>query len=304
MTTPSVIDYEDSQYRTDFWEGQGRNYEDQVERVALRRLMPPTGQRLLEIGAGFGRLSHEFDGYQQVVLLDYSRSLLREAQAHLGTDERFVYVAANVYQLPLADGSCDAATMIRVIHHIADVEAALKQIRAVLSPGATFVLEFANKRNLKAMLRYLFRRQEWSPYSEEPVEFVELNFDFHPHYIYRALDKTGFERQRRLAVSYLRVGFLKRLVPVRLLVALDSLLQWTGAIVNVSPSVFTRNIASGDAPPAAFDGPLFKCPACASTELDEQEDRLICGGCGTQWAKQDGIYDFKEPLSHSRRSSP
>lgn len=297
MPTPAVIDYEDSRYRTDFWEGQGRNYEDQVERIALRRLMPPTGKRLLEVGSGFGRLSREFDGYEQVVLLDYSRSLLREAREHLGVGDRFVYVAANIYQLPIADGCCDAATMIRVIHHIADVEAALKQIRAALAPGATFVLEFANKRNLKAMLRYLLRRQDWSPYSEEPVEFVELHFDFHPHYIARLLDAVGFENQQRLAVSYLRLGFLKRIIPMRLLVGVDGLLQWTGTLGSFSPSVFTKNIAACDQPPAALDGPLFKCPSCGSMELDEQDDRLVCGDCKTHWGKQDGIYDFKEPLA-------
>ena len=39
---PPVIDYEGSAYRTDFWEGQGRNYEDAAERLALR-------DRLLEL---------------------------------------------------------------------------------------------------------------------------------------------------------------------------------------------------------------------------------------------------------------
>ncbi|NJO83820.1 MAG: hypothetical protein HC828_14170 [Blastochloris sp.] len=55
---PKICDYEGSNYRTEFWEGRGREYEDQVERIALRRLLPPEGgRRLLEIGAGFGRLT-------------------------------------------------------------------------------------------------------------------------------------------------------------------------------------------------------------------------------------------------------
>ena len=52
-----VCDYEGSDYRTRFWENQGREYEDGAERVALRRLMPPSGENLIDIGAGFGRLS-------------------------------------------------------------------------------------------------------------------------------------------------------------------------------------------------------------------------------------------------------
>lgn len=292
----SVISYEGSKYRTDFWEGQGRDYEDRVERIAIRRLVPPKGKRLLEIGAGFGRLTHEYDGYEQVVLLDYSRSLLEEAQAHLGKDKRFVYVAANIYKSPLADNSCDAATMVRVLHHIADVPAALEQIKAALAPNSTFMLEFANKRNLKAILRYLLRRQDWNPFSLEPVEFVELNFDFHPHYIYQALDAAGFDRQKRLAVSFFRLGLLKRTVPTSLLVKVDSLLQWTGAVVNIAPSVFTQNRVTKKEVATAASEPLFKCPACGSTTLETHDEHLLCGQCNTKWSFKDGIYDFREPL--------
>ena len=56
---PPICDYEGSNYRTEFWEGRGRNYEDRVERIALERLLPPGGRRMLEVGAGFGRLTNE-----------------------------------------------------------------------------------------------------------------------------------------------------------------------------------------------------------------------------------------------------
>jgi ubiquinone/menaquinone biosynthesis C-methylase UbiE len=84
MGQPPVCNYEGSDYRTRFWENQDRNYEDRVERIALRRLLPPQGEALIDVGAGFGRLASEFDGYYKVVLFDYSRSLLREAQSRVG----------------------------------------------------------------------------------------------------------------------------------------------------------------------------------------------------------------------------
>ncbi|HVO43184.1 MAG TPA: hypothetical protein VMT34_11195, partial [Aggregatilineales bacterium] len=70
-TSPAVCDYEGSTYLTDFWEGKGRDYEDAVERVALRTLLPTSGQRYVEFGAGFGRLINEAGAYDQVVLVDY-----------------------------------------------------------------------------------------------------------------------------------------------------------------------------------------------------------------------------------------
>src|SRR6185436_7909443 len=121
------------------------------EARALRALLPPHGRLLLEIGAGAGRNTPRYAGFERVVVMDYSRTQLEQAQARLGKSERYI-----------------------------DAPAALSQVRAVLAPGATFILEFANKRNLKAILRWLLRRQAWNPFAPEPVEFIELNFDFHP----------------------------------------------------------------------------------------------------------------------------
>lgn len=291
--TPPVCDYEGSGYQQDFWENQGRDYEDRVERIALHHLLPRSGQRILEIGAGFGRLTDELGGYDQVVLLDYSRTLLRDARARLG-DDRYTYVAADVYRLPFQPGMFDGATMIRVLHHMADVPQALDSIRSVLAPGAAFVLEYANKRNLKALLRYALRRQSWSPASLEPTEFVPLNFDFHPTYMLMAMHDAGFMVRRRLPVSYFRLGALKRVVPTGALVALDRALQ--GWAPLYSPSVFTLNHANASGPNRVAEPLAFRCPTCGADLQPEGNTQVCTGdGCGLNWAKRDGIWDFKEP---------
>ena len=71
----------------------------------MRHLLPPRGARLLEIGTGFGRLVDLYRGYQHVVLLDYSKSMLREAQQRLGRGERYTYVAADLYTMPHCKGA-------------------------------------------------------------------------------------------------------------------------------------------------------------------------------------------------------
>ena len=291
-----IINYDDtgkSTYRTDFWEGKGREYEDRVERIALKRLLHPwRGKRLLELGAGFGRLSDFYSGYDQVIVLDYAKTQLEDARSRLG-DGKYIYVAADIYHLPMADASCDAATMIRVLHHFIDVPAALAQIRQALTPGAVFVLEYANKRNLKAMLRYALRQQDWNPYSEEPIEFVKLNFDFHPRFIEQHLQALGFDTQEKLAVSYLRLEALKRTVPASILSTIDSLLQYSGLLY--SPSIFTRNFVPGIRP-AQLPAQLFKCPACHSLDVHEEGEMVACDGCGNRYSAANGIYDFREPL--------
>ena len=293
---PPVCDYEGSDYRTRFWDGGGRDYEDRVERIALRRLMPPVGKTLIEVGAGFGRLADEYTGYDKVVLFDYSRTLLREAQAHLGDDPRFIYVAGNWYQMPFVTGLFTTIVQIRTLHHAADVPAVFRQLFRIARPHATYVLEFASKHHLKSILRYWMKKQAWSPFSPEPEEFVELNYDFHPRWIREQLLEAGFVPGRTLTVSHLRVGFLKRTMPVQALVTVDSLAQLTGNWWQLTPSVFIRNrhLSVGE---TAEPGLFFACPGCQTPLGEPQNAHLVCPGCGRRWQFEDGLYDFKEPVT-------
>ena len=289
---PPIIDYEGSDYQTSFWDQGGRAYEDQAEAVALRRLLPKSGKLLLELGAGAGRNTSRYAGYERVVLLDYSLTQIQQAQERLGKSERYIFVAGAVYRLPFVDGLFDGATMLRVLHHLAEAPQALAQIRRVLTTGSTLILEFANKLNLKAIARYWLKRQDWNPFTLEQVEFVPLNFDFHPKTVRTWLNDANFEIQRQLTVSHFRIGLLKRLLPTRLLVAMDSLAQLTGDWWQLTPSVFVRSRAVGEFPQAQ-PGAFFCCPSCGSPLTEETSEALICPGCGENWPIVDGIYDFR-----------
>lgn len=300
-----VCDYEGSDYRTRFWERGERAYEDQVERIALRRLLPASGDTLVDIGAGFGRLANEYDGYRRVVLFDYSRSLLQEAREAHGHDPRFLFVAGNWYRMPFVAGLFQTMVQVRTIHHAADVPALFAELGRIARPGGAYVLEFANKRNVKSILRYALRRQPWSPFSPQPVEFVELNFNFHPGWMRRQLQQAAFRPQRTLSVSHFRLNLLKRLAPTRLLVALDSLAQNTGGWWQLSPSVFIASEHPAQGQPAGSDA-FFACPACrtplggrfANPLADPLPDQgsLTCPNCSREWTLKDGVYDFKEPV--------
>ncbi len=292
-------DYEGSDYRTRFWEQADRAYEDAVERIALARLLPRRGERIAEFGAAFGRLADLYAGYQEVLLIDYSRSLLQEAQQRWGSDPRFKFVVADIYHLPLRAGVLDAATMIRVIHHLADVPAALRRVRCALAAGATFILEFANKRHLKAITRYALGRQAWNPWDPQPVEFAPLNFDFHPRWMLDAARAAGFKVRARRAVSYLRLGFLKRWLPLRLMVGLDALLQPSGAFALFSPSVFIQLVvppAEGVQNPVGLSGEAIFCSPRSGAPLRREGDALVCDADGTRWRVEGNFYDFKTPL--------
>ncbi len=302
MTTPPVCDYEGSDYQTSFWDQGGRQYEDRAEASALKKILPTQGRLLLELGAGAGRNTPRYTGFEQIVLLDYSRTQLQQARARLGDSPQYIYVAADIYKLPFVDGLFDSATMIRTLHHMAEAPKALAQVRRVLEPGSVFILEYANKLNLKAILRYWLGKQDWSPFSPEPVEFAALNFDFHPRTIRKWLAELGFEVQKVLTVSHFRMGLIKRIFPAGLLATLDSLLQPTGAWFQLSPSVFLRALVHKSATtnqPASTPADVlafFCCPECGTRPLQNKNEYLLCTGCGEKWAVRDGIFDFREPL--------
>lgn len=294
---PRICDYGDSTYRQDFWEGQGRDYEDAVERRVLRLLLPSSGARLLEVGAGFGRITDEYRMFREVVLLDYSLEQLQYARGVFG-DDGYIYVAADAYQMPFRSGVFDAATMIRVIHHFENVPVVLGQIRSVLRDDASFILEYANKRNLKAMLRHLFSLNTWNPYTLEPIEFVELNFNFHPEYIQGKVAELDFDLRRVVPVSWFRLGLLKTVLPTRLLAGLDSLLQRSGWAI--APSIFLDlrlKGASDNRVLSQSSDPLdiLRCPL-SSTALHRDGDVLVSDS-GIRWGIHDGVYDFRQPLN-------
>ena len=295
MTTPPVCSYEGSDYQTSFWDQGGRQYEDRAEAIALKRLLPARGKLLLELGAGAGRNTPRYTGYERIVLLDYSRTQLEQARARLGDSSRYIYVAADIYKLPFVDGLFDGATMIRALHHMAEPVKALRQVRNVLQTNAHFILEYANKQNTKAILRYWLGKQSWNPFTHEAVEFAALNFDFHPQAIRQWMGEIGFSINKTLTVSHLRLGLLKRTVPAAALAALDGLLQPTGELFQLTPSVFIGATAQGQTAIAAA-GSFFKCPECAHSPLEDHSDFVSCSSCGRKYAFRDGIYNFKETL--------
>jgi len=117
------------------------------------------------------------------------------------------------------------------------------------------------------------------------------------------LKDLGFAIEKTLTLSYFRVGLLKRIVPTSVLVFFDSLLQWTGAWWQLSPSVFVRakkvRRHASRIPPHGQDNILsyFKCPDCGHSPLIDKTEFLECSNCQKKWGVRDGIYDFREPIN-------
>ena len=310
--SPRVCNYEGSPYRTVFWEDVDRRYEDATERLALRDLLgelpaPRLGARLVDLGAGFGRLVNEYDAYDEVFLVDYAESMLADARSRWG--DRCTYVCADLYQLPFATASIDTAVQVRVLHHVEDMARAFGEVARSLRTGGSYVLEFANKRHLKARLRgwlpstaappqaapttpnAVLPSGAADPDDERPHEFVPLDWNFHPAYVQRRLRAAGLTVRRSRAVSHFRVPALKERLAPELLARLDAVIGAPLAGLTLAPSQFVRASKLAGGTPS---GGLWRCPACGEEPLVPDGDAAPCPSCGRVWLRRDGIWMFKE----------
>lgn len=262
--------FANTDYRDKFW--PSRRYEDQCDRIALRALLPPSGNRLIDVGAGFGRLANEYSAYPEVVLLDRSEAMIGSARVQLAADPRFTFVSGVAEQLPFPDRSFDAVVCVRVLHHIGDPRPAIAEFARVLRPGGVLVLEAANKRNLKAVVAHLLRRQRSSPFGRGSVPYQPTSLVprptrhaaqraatmedeqasagpwTSPAYLHAPIDirawlaESGFMVKRSRSVGLLRPGVVTSHVPGRLLAGLERLLQPALAAPMPAPSMFVAAV--------------------------------------------------------------
>jgi len=238
----TICDYSDTDYEKEFWKGTGREYEDAADKLAVLRLLPSSGNTILELGAGFGRLAEAYrQRFQHIFLYDYAQNLLDKAKWHFGDDPKFQYQQGSVYELPYDALFADCMLMVRVSHHLEHIEKVISEAARVLKPKGIFVMEYANKRNLKEIVRWIFGRSIMDPFKISMSDRTKKGFyNYHPAYIERMAEKAGFRIEKVLSVSNFRWGFFKRLLGPKALMLLEALLQSPLGFVRFGPSVYLK----------------------------------------------------------------
>lgn len=108
---------------------------------AIARLELKPGERVLEVGCGLGAdlllLAEQVGPQGRVVGVDASETLLGEARQRL--PETIELVVALAENLPFPDGTFDAVRFDRILLHLPDVGAALREAKRVLRAGGRWV---------------------------------------------------------------------------------------------------------------------------------------------------------------------
>lgn len=233
-----------------YW--NGREYEHKSEVFAIQSFLQKIKKikTSLEVGAGFGRLASSYSfRAKKVILTDPSSKTLKVARDTYKDKRNFKFMHSSVENLPLKirPGSIDLVIMVRVIHHIKNVDLAFKVINRMLAPNGYFIFEFANKRHIKAIFKKLLKGNlmfyedttTTDIRSKKSIEKGTLPFlNYHPERIKNLLSEYGFDVVQERSVSNIRSVFLKKLFSTDILLSIEKILQIPFSYIDFGPSIF------------------------------------------------------------------
>lgn len=227
-----------------YWDG--RDYENESERIALRRFLKGKHfKHAADIGGGYGRLCVFLKEYaDKVTLAEPSQQQLDIGKDFLKNQKDIDMVLTQADDLKFKDNSLDLITMIRVMHHLPDPSAEFAEIKRVLSNNGYFILEIANYSHAVNRVKHLVRGQKMPTKpvdirSEKNKKDSEIAFVNHnPKTVIKQLAHAGLKVEKILSVSNLRSPTLKKIMPRRAMLAVEKIMQPTFAKSFFGPSTF------------------------------------------------------------------
>lgn len=240
--------YDDSSFDyQSYW--RGRTYEDRAEKIALKKFLQiiPKKGTILDIGAGFGRLTPQYAPlFKKSILLDPSQKLLSQAKKLQKKYPNLILKRGVVEKLPEEAGSVDVVLTVRTFHHLKNPQRAVAEIFRVLKPGGFLILEFANKIRFKNILKAIFTLNFSFFTNHQPVQVgkkIEVPFfSYHPNQIKTLLLASGFRIIKTLSVSNFRHPLIKKIIPLKILLWLEDCFSSISAHFSLfqfwGPSIF------------------------------------------------------------------
>lgn len=227
-----------------YWDG--RDYEHAAEEMAIKRLLEGRKFRTaVDVGGGYGRLCVLLEKYaDKVTLAEPSQQQLDIAKDYLKDHPEIDRKLLQAEDLKFPDGSIDLLTMIRVMHHLPDPSDVFDEIARVLSADGYVVLEVANYIHARNRVKHIIHHKKLPTQPvdirsdankrKEEIAFVNHN----PKTVIKQLAHSGLKVERILSVSNLRSQGLKKVMPRRVMLAIEGILQPTLAHSYFGPSVF------------------------------------------------------------------
>ena len=227
-----------------YWEG--RDYENEAEEMAIKRLLKGSHfKQAVDVGGGYGRLCVLLENFaDKVTLAEPSQQQLDIAKIYLKDHPKVDRKLLQAADLKFKDGAVDLLTMIRVMHHLPDPAPEFAEIARVLSKDGYAIIEVANYLHARNRLKHFLRAKKMplEPVSLRPVAKNGRNdipfVNHNPHTVVKQLAHAGLKVDKVLSVSNLRSPVVKKVVPKKVMLALEDIMQPTLASSFFGPSVF------------------------------------------------------------------
>lgn len=132
-----------------------RGYHKLIDDQAAALVRPyAAGKEVLEVGCGTGLiLQRVADVARRAQGVDLSPGMLARARER-GLD----VIEGSATALPFPDASFDVAYSFKVLAHIPDWDACMRELSRVVRPGGTIVFDIYNSRSLRALIKRV-----WGP---------------------------------------------------------------------------------------------------------------------------------------------
>ena len=296
-----IADYDsnDYDYRT-YWDG--RDYEQWAEQRVLHRLVPLLGtpEWLVDFGGGYGRNARHYrHRARHYVIADGSANNLRTAAVELAPDiaaGRAFLVRCDLNALPFREHAFDAALVVRVLHHLSDLDGALARMAGAV--GGRFLLDVPIKHHVLARVRGAANGPDpvCTGTSEHPF------WNFRLSAVRTTLTRAGWHTRPVASVNNLRrwdrhlsPGLVRTLTPgVRLAeLGLQRLGRgwWGPSQFLLAQRVPARTAVSEVPPGVPALAPRMCCPACRG-RLAWSPAVATCLTCRTPYRWDGAVWQF------------
>lgn len=232
-----------------YW--KGREYEHEAEVIAIKSFLEkiPKIKKVLDIGAGYGRLIPTYlYRADKIIVVDPSSKFLNMAKERFPLT-KILFIKSNLENLhkKIRKNSVDLIILVRVLHHLKDPNLALKNINLILKKNGFLILEFANKRHFKSLVKEFLRGnftflmdifpKELGNQKSKAAKALPFK-NYHPDLIKHMLKKNNFKLLQTRSVSNIRSVFIKKILPKEFLLFLEKNLQTILAPITFGPSIF------------------------------------------------------------------
>ena len=128
--------------------------------AVLARYIPTRGHpTLLDLGSGVGTWSQLMaTAFEANVWAVEPSARMRAVAQREHPHPRVTYVNGSAEEIPLPDGSCDAALLSYVIHHVKDRDDCARELRRAVKPGGFLIVRTALRESLRQVPFF-----EWFP---------------------------------------------------------------------------------------------------------------------------------------------